>query len=266
MKPSGDRGFALLVVLWSLVLISLLTMQILASGRTSVLLAQNVQAGAQARARADGAINEALFHLLSNGAAHWPPDGATHILSTAGGPVSIQIRLLDSQINPNLASASLIAGLFQVCGATKTQAYQLADAAIQWRSLAVSQKAEQTALAKYKQAGLAFGPPGHAFGNLAELANVIGMPSALLACATPHMSLYQPGDPDAAHADATIRQALALSGQPGAKSNVYAAMPPVVMIEADTYASNKLAIYRTAFIGIASGGVPYQFLSLSDND
>lgn len=266
MSARNERGFALLVVLWSLVLISLLTAQILASGRTATQLADNVRAGAQAQARADGAINEALLHVLSGGADRWAPDGSLHVLSPPGGPVSVQIRLLDDKINPNLASTALLAGLFQACSATKTQAYQLAYSVIQWRSRPVSQQAGQAALANYKQVGLTVGPPGHPFDNLADLSYVIGMPPTLLAQAMPHMSLYQPGDPDAAHADPVVRQALSLSGQPGAREDVYEGTQPVVSITAEAIGPGKTAVRRTAIISFGSNGQPYQYLALTGED
>ncbi len=261
---TGQRGFALLVVLWSLIIISLITAQILASGRTAVALANNVRAGAEMRARADGAINEALFHLLSGGTAHWLPDGSEHLLNEDGTPVAVRIRMLDNKINPNLASTALLAGLFQACGATKAQSFQLADAVIQWRSQAVSQQAEQSALAQYQQAGLPFGPPGRPFKDISEMAYVMGMPAGLLARAEPYMSLYQAGDPNPEDSDAVVRQALTLAGQTGVSSTGYASTQPVVSITATTQGAGGLAVHRVAIIGIATGNGPYQFLSLTD--
>jgi general secretion pathway protein K len=266
MKVAGERGFALLVVLWSLVLISLLTMQVLASGRTAIELADNVRAGAEAQARADGAINEALFHLFSGGMDHWSADGTTHVLGTAGGPIYVQIRLLDDKINPNLASAALLAGLFQSCGGTKAQALHLADAIIQWRSTPGSQQAERAALAQYRQAGLAYGPPGRRFNDLSELSGIASMSPALHALALPHMSLYQPFDPDPAYADPVVRQALKISGQPGTNINVYLGAAPVISIEAGVAGPGKVAVRRSAIVNIGVGGEPYRFLSLTDRD
>jgi general secretion pathway protein K len=266
MRTSGERGYALLVVLWSLVLISLLTAQVLASGRGAVALANNLRAGAEARARADGAINQAIFHLLADGTAHWAPDGSVHVLARGDEPISVRIRLLDDKINPNLASIALLAGLFQSCGAAKAQAYQLANAVIQWRSQAVSQSAEAAALASYKRANLPYGPPGRPFGTLDDLANVMGMPPGLLAAALPHMSLYQLSDPDAKSADAVVRQALRLSGQPGSSSRVYDGTPPIVAIEASVAGPGKSVLRRDAIVSIATGGRPYQFLALGDGE
>lgn len=68
MKPNRERGFALLIVLWSMALLALMITTVLANGRTAITLAGNVRDAAAADARADGAINEALFHALANGA------------------------------------------------------------------------------------------------------------------------------------------------------------------------------------------------------
>ena len=76
-----ERGFALLIVLWSLVLITLLTIQILASGRSALALAGNIRAAAAARAAADGAISEAVYHVLAYGPDHWAVDGAPRLES-----------------------------------------------------------------------------------------------------------------------------------------------------------------------------------------
>jgi general secretion pathway protein K len=264
-EPAGDRGFALLIVLWSLVLIALLTSQILASGRTALVLAGNLREAAQARGAADGAINEALFHLLIKGADHWPADGSLHVLGDRDMPIAVRISSLAGKINPNLASTKLLAGLFQAVGSGPGQAQQLADAVIDWRSPA-TKKAAQVRLAVYQRAGLAYGPPGHNFADLSELADVIGMPPALLAKALPHMSLYQSGDPDQAQADPEVRKALKLSGQTGANSNVYEGNLPVVSIEAVAGVSGKVAVRREAIVSIAgqNGPAPFQFLSLTD--
>jgi general secretion pathway protein K len=267
MNATRDRGFALLVVLWSLVLIALLTTQILASGRTAVVLAANLSNAAEARARADGAINETIFHLLSTGANHWQPDGSPHILFEDGSEtLSVRIRPLDDKINPNLASTALLAGLFQASGATSKEAIQLADAVIQWRSLAVSKQAMQDALATYQHAGLRFGPPGHPFNNLGELAYVIGMPHALLAAALSRMSLYQTCDPNPAHADLVVRQALALSGEAGSNGATDDDTAPVFSIEAEIDGPSSLRVRRDAIVSIndALSPAPFQVLDLTD--
>jgi general secretion pathway protein K len=255
-----------LIVLWSVVLVGLLTTQILASGRTEMELAGNIRAAVAARALADGAINEAVFHVLSYGPDRWPADGSPHVLREDGATISVRIQSLAGKINPNLASTALLAGLFQAVGASPDEASQLAGAIITWRSPAVSKDAAQTALAAYRRAGLPFGPPGHDFADLDELGGVIGMPPALLAAALPHMSIYQSGDPDPKLADAQVRHALALAGQSGANSDEYDGAAPVVMIQAEVDGPGGLTLRRTAIVSVPgeNAPAPYQFLSLTD--
>src|SRR5204863_3728462 len=62
-KPRQSRGFALLIVLWVLVLIAFLIAQVTAAGRTELRIAGNLYANAAAEAALEGAVSEAIFHL-----------------------------------------------------------------------------------------------------------------------------------------------------------------------------------------------------------
>ena len=269
MRGRGrDRGFALLVVLWSLVLITLVTTQIIASGRTALALATNMRDAAAARACADGAIDETVFHLIATGPMHWSAGGAPHVLDRCGMKVMLRVSSLAGLINPNLASTALLAGLFQALGAAPGQAQQSALAIIAWRSPADSKDDGKALLTAYQRAGLAYGPLSKPFSDISELADVIGMPPALLAKAMPHMSLFQSGDPDPAIADPVVRRALALSGQPGTNSNVYEGTSPVVAVSALAEGSGQIAVRRDAIVSVtgSTGPAPFQLLSLSNGD
>jgi general secretion pathway protein K len=263
-SEARERGFALLIVLWSLVLLSLLSAQLLASGRTAVKLAGNLRAAAQAQAAADGAIYGAIFHLSIAGSGQWQADGKPHPFNIGGVNGAVQVTSLDGKINPNLASTLLLAGFFQALGTTPAQANALADAIIAWRNPATTPAAAQALLAQYKRAGMAFGPPGHGFADLSELAAVIGMTPNLLASAMPHMSLYQTGDPDPSLADPVVRKALRLSNQTGLSSSGYTGTSPVYLIAADAGLTGALNVHRQAVVSIAgTGGQPYVILALT---
>jgi len=266
-RPPRDRGFALLIVLWSLVLLSLIGAQTLAAGRNAVALAGNLRAAAEAQAGADGAIYAAIYHISATGSGQWLPDGSRHLLDSDGMAVAVRVTSLGGKINPNLASTALLAGFFQALGAAPAQAQDLANAIIDWRSTASSPSAAQAIQAEYKRAGLAFAPPGHNFADLSELAAVIGMPPALLARAMPDMSLFQTGDPDAELADRVVRRALALSGQPGLNTAEYNGTSPVFVISAEAGMTGQLDVHRQAVVSIAGANGPaaYQILSLTDS-
>src|SRR5215831_8873131 len=79
MRPlpgtARQRGFALLIVLWSMALLALIGTRITAAGRAGAQLATNLRASAIAEAAADGAVFEALFHFMDSSDGHWPVDG-----------------------------------------------------------------------------------------------------------------------------------------------------------------------------------------------
>lgn len=259
----SEQGFALLIVLWSLVLISLLTTQLVAASRTAAALAFNLRAAAVTRAAADGAISQALFHLLATGADNWPPDGAPHVSHQGGATITARIQSLGGTINPNLASTALLAGLFQSCGASAPQARQIAAGITSWRSPAPSAAAARALMESYRHAGLAFAPPGHDFADLSELGAVIGMTPPLLAAARPQLSLFQSGDPDPNLASPVVRRALALSGQAGASPHVYEGNALVVTITAEADGPDQAAARRTAVISITPAPAGFTYLSLT---
>jgi general secretion pathway protein K len=255
------RGFALLIVLVSLVLLSLMLSGVLATGRSSVRLAENIRDAAEARALSDGAINEALYHALARGAANWPADGDWHSLP---GGVQVRIISLAGLINPNIASTDLLAGLMQACGADARQAEMLATAMIDWRSPAVSVAAQAARIADYRRAGLAFAPPGSPFADIAELGDVRGMTPALLLAALPALSLDQPDDPNAALASPLVRRALRLAGLPGSVGGAYSGANPVVAIEARCFRPARVRRRGIFSLAGADSPHPYTVLALAD--
>src|SRR5437764_10711125 len=92
-KPRQSRGFALLVVLWVLVLVAFLVAQVTAAGRTELRIAGNIYANAAAEAALEGAVNEALFHLSDpQPERRWRFDGRQHELTIGDSRVVLRIE------------------------------------------------------------------------------------------------------------------------------------------------------------------------------
>ena len=132
--PGGrERGFALLLVLWTMVLLSLIGTRIAASGCAQAQLAANVRDAAVTEAAADGAIQEAAFHLLDAPPRRWAADGAKHVLAMPGGvAVEVRIESEEGQVNPNLASAELLVALMREVGADRRTAGTVSDGILLW--------------------------------------------------------------------------------------------------------------------------------------
>jgi general secretion pathway protein K len=207
-RQSG--GFALIIVLWTLVLIAFVVAQLTSSGRTEIRIAGNLVADAVAEAADDGAIFAALFNLADpNPAQRWPIDGTVHELTIGNSRVIVRLEDEAGRINPNSASPALLEALLRVTGSDPETARRLAGAIGEWVGSAPVARPQNAVLAEYSAAGLDYGPPSAPIETLDELGRVIGMTPAVLAAIRPHLTLFGPPEPNPASADPVVVVALA---------------------------------------------------------
>jgi general secretion pathway protein K len=237
MPPARQRGFALLIVLWALVLIAFITAHVTASGRTEIRIAGNLAANAAALAAADGAIYQAIFNLSDpRPERRWALDAAAHEIEIGRSRVTLRLEDEDARVNPSLASPALLEALLRVLGSDPGSAAGLANAIAEWVGSGTPRRPPVVALAEYQASGLDYGPPGTLLESLDELARVRGMTPALLAALRPHLTLFGSPNPNRADADPEVAAALALLGQktPG---NVAPPTAPPNMVTARIHAA-----------------------------
>jgi general secretion pathway protein K len=208
-QPAGQRGFALIIVLWSLVLLTLIATQLTAGGRAEARLASNLRGAAIAAADADGLIYEAAASILMNASTPWPPDPAPRTERLSGARAVITVGTDDGKFDLNSVPADTLAQLLGKLGIDGQQAQQLALDIALWRFPSAQTNERQRA---YMQAGKPYGPPGAPFQSVSELALVIGMTPEILARLQPHVTIYHEGDPDPRAADPIVLAVLAQQG------------------------------------------------------
>jgi general secretion pathway protein K len=218
MRAPRRGGFALLIVLWSMVLLSLLFSRLVSAGRSEAEIAFNLRAAAQRQAQADGILYSVIFGLLGPPAGHWPADGAVHRMRLPMAAATVSIENLDGRINPNTASPALLEALLARLGADALTARNVAEAIADWRSSDAQGSFEAP---QYLGAGLAYTPAGSPFQSIAELGLVLGMTPDLLARITPHLSLYNGDNPNPDDADPVVRKALRDAGMVGASGSTH---------------------------------------------
>jgi general secretion pathway protein K len=207
-----QRGFALLIVLWTLVLLAMLGTQIAARGHGEAQLAGNLRSAAAAEAAADGAIEEAIFHLLDGSSRRWLADGAVHLIRFPRATVEVRIEDEAGKVNPNFASPALLRALLGRLGAEAGTAASVAAAIADWRSEGANPSLLGAKAAQYAAAGRDYGPPGAPFQSVDELGEVLGMTPELLARLRPHLSLFSQTDPVASMADPVLAMAIRDAG------------------------------------------------------
>ena len=203
MSPlQRQRGFALLTVLWSLSFLSLLGTALVAAGRQESQRARNLIDAAMAEARADGAVQQAIYALLDPSQARWWPDGARHMLRF--GQYRAEVRLEDEngKVNPNFAPTEMVQALMVQVGVPAQDAAMLAARIDRWRT-----PGRQTVQLASTQA-VPLLPEGGPFETIDELGQVPGMTRDLLMLLKPHLSLFSNFDPDATTADPVVAAAI----------------------------------------------------------
>jgi len=211
--PDRERGFALLICLWSLVLIAFIVAHVTTAGRSEVRIADNLATNAAAQAAADGAIFQAIFNQAEpRPDQRWPLDGAAHELQIGVSRITVRITGEDGLINPNLASIALLEGLYRAVGSDPQTAADLALATAEWIGSAKQHTPDQLR-AQYRAAGLDYGPTGSPLEAIDELGRVRGVMPKLLDALRPHLSLFGPAEPKASAADPVVTAAIALAGR-----------------------------------------------------
>ena len=203
-----ERGFALLIVLWTLSLIALIGTQVTAAGHTEAKLAGNLRASAVAETAADASIDVAAMHLLDPSSAHWLSDGRAYPVRLPQANVVVTIQSEQRKLPLNTAPTVLIGAVLRQLGVEPRSAAVLADQIGDWRSpanfpLKLGAKAPQ-----YRAAGRQWGPANRAFRSTSELRLLLSMTPALYASLAPHVTAYTQSSPPVADADPVVARAM----------------------------------------------------------
>ncbi len=247
----GRRGFALLLVLWALVLVSLIVSQLSATSRREARIAANLANSAKAESMADGAVYEAVVRLLDASAKRWPIDGKARRLQFDDGEALVRVQSEAGKVNPNTAPPALLQALLERVGVERGLAERLSVAIVRWREDDDSQPKARI-YADYAAAGLDYGPPGESLESIDELGRVLGMTPPILAALRPHLSLYQQGLPDPALADPIVLAAIQTLPPDDDSEHGPAGGLQVVTITADARLGNGARFVRQAIVKLGS--------------
>jgi general secretion pathway protein K len=212
-----QRGFALLIVLWSVALLALIGTRITAAGHAETRLATNLRAQAVAEAAADGAAYEALYHFLDGSAKHWPADGQARRIKLPQAVADVTMVDESRKISLNGSSLPLLSGLLHALGLERHLAAVLTARIGDWRTPSQGPSPLGAKGPEYLAAGRDWGPPDQPFRSIDELGMVLGMTPDVLARLRPYVSPWIQSSPSVAGSDPVVRAALteaAASGLP----------------------------------------------------
>lgn len=186
-----QRGIALVIVLWIVMLLAIMAQSFLFEVRTDVQLTRNLLENSQARAEADGAIMRTIAQLSTD---RLQPDavfdGRERLYSVNGIELKVAIQDEAGKIDLNMASDTLLENLFRVAGLDGDSAKSIADKVIDWRDENEFRQLEGAEDSDYRSAGLPYGAKDQPFESVAELKLILGMTEELFDQITPALTVH----------------------------------------------------------------------------
>lgn len=183
MIQGGQRGIALVLVLWVTTLLTVIAASFVFSMRTDTMLAQNMVSSARAETLADAGVQRALYELFKPGGdrQRWLGDGMQHQWEFGGAMTSVMIQDVSGKIDLNTASDALLKGLLTSVGLDEVGSSAMLDAILDWRDSDDLRRINGAEAAEYQAAGTKYKPANAPFETIDELQRVLGMTPQLYA-------------------------------------------------------------------------------------
>lgn len=177
MRWSKERGVALVVVLWTVMLLTVIAGNFVFAMRTETLVVRNAVSAAQAEAMADGAVHRALYETFKPAADvnTWKADGRERLWEKDGAKIKVVMMDESGKIDLNTSSDALLKGLLLSVGVDAAKAAQLLDAILDWRDLDALPLPNGAESDAYQAAGLKYEPANAPFEAVEQLQQVLGM-------------------------------------------------------------------------------------------
>ncbi len=201
-RKHKQKGIALVLVLWVLLLLTIITGSFALMARMDRLEANALLVGTQARLSAEAAINLAALALRDpDELSRMRADGRIYQQEIDG--VLLEVSAIDERgkVDINAADELTLANLFIGNGMELDQAELLAAAVLDWRDEDELERVNGAEEDAYFAAGLEIGPANRQFMMTEELLQVIGMQYELYRKIEPGLTTFSRTDqPDPAFA------------------------------------------------------------------
>ena len=206
----GQRGVALVMVLWILLLVTISTGAYTLTARMDQLEAHTVLSGTQARMAAEAGLNLAVISIRDpDELKRIIPDGRSYFVDYEGIQLEVKVTDERGKLNINAAGEDVFINLFTANGLDLSQAELLAAAIKDWTDQDEIERAGGAEYPTYDAAGLGVGPANRSFIMVEELLQVIGMSWDLYTKIAPGITVHSgEAEPDPAYAPLEALMAL----------------------------------------------------------
>ena len=207
-----ERGFALIVVLWALLMLGLIAVSFTRDLHSQLGGVRLQRERAIADAALDGAVAAAVYALAEPGGPHRPRlDGTPWPVTVGDTAVTVSVRGEAGYIDLNAAADALLQGMFEANRVSPDAAARLVGAIADWRDADDLPRADGAEAPNYRGLGPPSRPRNQPFETVDELRLVAGMTPALYRRVAPLLTVHS----KLADIDQRVASAAVLAGRPG---------------------------------------------------
>lgn len=207
VRGHGQRGIALLVVLWGCTLAAITLGALASSAKVEGMQARGQYLQTKGFYAAEAGIEQAVYRLRAGQPAQrWAVDGRTYRLREGDADVSVSISDEDGKLNLNQASPEQIGALLQAVGVDPEKVPRIRDAIVRWGS--GGERFSDSLLAK------------GGFTSLEELRRVPGLSGELFDRLETGVTLWSTSGPNLAHAPVVVVAAITGAGREASEAYV----------------------------------------------
>lgn len=176
-RSDDQCGFALVVVIWILTLLSLIATSFTASMRTETAVSANMIDDLRARAHLEAGVHLGIGILSGAGLPEgWDLDGRPVEVEFDDVRLSLALQSESGKFDLNSGSDEILLRLLKAAGAAEELSAMLLDRIHDWRDEDDLHRLNGAEVDDYVQAGLNYGPANADFRSVDELRFVLGMP------------------------------------------------------------------------------------------
>lgn len=171
-----QRGIALVLVLWVLMLITIASSAFALMARTDRLESHALMHGVKARLAAQSAIHIAALNLRDpDELTRWQADGRVYAFEFDGALVELAITDERGKLDINVVDEGVMQQLLMGHGVDQLEAELIAAAVMDWRDADDIERVNGAEADSYYAAGLPMAPANRPFIMIEELLQVAGM-------------------------------------------------------------------------------------------
>ena len=190
-RMQGQRGVALILVIWVIALMTILLGSFALIARTENLESRHLFDGTAARYAAEAGLERAVYELRNPDiTTRWVCDGRPYEFDYEGSRIHIEILDESGKIDLNTADDTLLQSLFTSTGIDLDTATALSDSIQDWRDNDDIPRPRGAEIDAYKSAGLSYGPRNAPFQTDSEVQQVMGMNYDIYQRIEPAITIY----------------------------------------------------------------------------